>query len=337
MITLNELFHYNTLPNYQGLIGKHKIKSPDEYVGIEIELEGIHNHINEIQSFNIVHDGSLKDNGLELVSIPIQMKFLEVELDRILGDVQEAKVSDRCSLHVHLNVSDLSVDELNAIILLYTIYEKSLFRLSGDRWENNYCIPLYECPDIVKDFYSHPLKGWHKYFAFNLAPIWGNPQEGTARLGTIEFRHHRGTKDALEIITWCNYITSLKEYIKGKPLDELVELLISMNTTSFYYTLTQDIFGELSTNITEMPSFKDDIESCITRAKEVLLKNGEIKPLLKKQPAPLKNPKKMLEDMGTITWHTHNIVPTTTDVVHDGAVVVDEFWDDDFLEEEGDF
>lgn len=45
----------------------------------------------------------------------------------------------------------------------------------------------------------------------------------------------------------------------------------------------------------------------------------------------------MLEDMGTITWHTHNIVPTTTDVVHDGAVVVDEFWDDDFLEEEGDF
>lgn len=262
---ISEITAYQKIQPYKGLIVDPHIVGGDVHLGVELELEQVVNG-GVPNTFKETTDGSLKLEGKEFVSIPIQFKFLRIELDRLFGSIKTFTTSARCSLHVHMNVQDLTWEELFKLTLLYLMYERVFFRLSGDRWKSNYCTPLHAKLGLVKDYFTQK-SGAYKYSALNLAPVFGNNNEGSGKYGTVEFRHHRGAKNSAEIIDWCSYIVSLKLASQKYKLDELLDMVKTMNTSSAYINLTADIFGKMAENILILPTFKEDVEGCITALK----------------------------------------------------------------------
>ena len=271
--TISQLYKYKPIRPYTGLLGTIPIRNKDVFVGVEVELEGIGDGA-YINSCLAVHeDHSLKVNGLEFVTIPLQLKYLEVELNRLFYGLRNNPtiISSRCSTHVHVNVRDMTVDQLVNMVILYMIFERSLFRISGDRHLSNFCVPLYSSPNIVTNLFLYskniPNWGWYKYSALNLSPIWGGESQ---TIGTVEFRHMHGSTNTKEIVDWCTVITSLKRAAQEFDQEELLAHVRTMNTTSGYYWLASEVFGKWSKMLTRLPEFQEDTEDCITNLKYVL-------------------------------------------------------------------
>ena len=276
--TLGQQYKYDKLSNYVGLEGKIPIRAGTTFIGVEVELEKV--KYKDIPSgvWKIHEEGSLKVNGQEFVTIPIQFKYLEVEIKRLFKGITSCDPSIRCSTHVHINARDFTLKELTAFIILYMIFEKSMFNFSGSRVKSNFCVPLYAACDSIRPLVSKLKddvlhKVWYKYLAFNLCPIWG--QDGSKKIGTVEFRHMVGTTDVKYILNWINLIVSLKISAKKMPLPILYEYLETMNTTSGYTWLAQAVFKDFSELITAQPTFKSDVEFCITSTKNMFIKKKE--------------------------------------------------------------
>jgi hypothetical protein len=164
----------------------------------------------------------------------------------------------------------MTLEQLENLLILYLIFEKSLFRVSGNRWKNIFCTPLFLYPDIVSHFFDDPFQRWNKYLALNLLPIWGDVKENSKKYGTIEFRHHTGSTKVEDIILWCNLIVSLKNKALSVSQEELYELVRTMNTSSSYYGLAHDTFSDWDKVILDSPLFKEEAESCISKVKYIL-------------------------------------------------------------------
>jgi hypothetical protein len=273
----SEIYEYHPLSKYEGLRGKFQCRAPTTYVGVEVELEKVQLKTNPPSSWKTVTDGSLKLDGKEFITVPIRFCYLEQELVRLFGSMKPPHVSSRCSIHVHMNARDFTQQELLRFVLLYLIFEKSLFNFSGGRSANIFCTPLYESIPIVAAQLSKLQKGdgfikfvrWNKYFALNICPIWGQ-QEESKRTGTIEFRHMAGTTDVEHIIEWVNLIVSLKIAAKKLSTDSLITNLLTMNSTSSYDNLVDVVFKEWAVHLTEQETFKEDVEHGVMVAKEAL-------------------------------------------------------------------
>lgn len=272
---IGKIFKYKPLFKYVGFEGNKKIRAGTTFVGVEVELEQVKIKSDILGTWNVIEDNSLKDYGKEFVTIPIQFKYLEVELKRLFSGLSHYHASDRCSVHVHLNARDFTTEELKTFIALYMIFEKSLYNFSGNRWNNNFCVPLAFYPRPVTDMLRSLSDGfvdskWYKYFGFNMSPIFGGE---SSKIGTIEFRHMKGTTDPDYIIDWVNLIVSLKITAKKMNYNVLMEHLRTMNTTSGYYWLADHTFKDFKEHIVNQPTFKHDVEFCIATTKAVFLEH----------------------------------------------------------------
>lgn len=274
---LSSYYSYKKLSKYSGLYGKIPVRGPTMYVGVEIELEEVVLKHLPPSSFSAKNDGSLKLHGKEFVTVPIRLCYLEHELNRVFSSLSRPPlISPRCSTHIHLNVRDMTQDELYRFILLYLIFEKPLFSFSGGRDNNIFCTPLSSHLNMVIDnvrylLYDGGVKSmdWKKYLALNLCPIWGSEEEGSGRLGTVEFRHMGGTTDVEKILNWISLIVSLKISAKKFSNDILLEHIWTMNTTSAYNWLVTEVFKDWSKLLVTSPSFKKDVEDGVLTAKLV--------------------------------------------------------------------
>lgn len=275
---LSNLYSYKKLLKYNGLLGNTKVVSRRIKFGIELEIENINSYFVFVSPFNLVTDHSLKIGGGELVSVPLDLQFIEVELQRAKGNLIATQISfsKRTSVHAHMNVRDFTSLELYKFILLYLIFEKALFKYSGSRDNNPFCIPLYHLEDKVSIALDKIKTGqikevhWNKYRALNLCPIWGSESEGSKRYGTVEFRHMVGNLDIPYIINWLNLIACLKIAAKKLDLEELLSHIRTMNTTSGYGWLTKEVFGYWSKFLVNLPDYTQDLEDGIAFTKLVL-------------------------------------------------------------------
>ena len=240
-------------------------------VGIEIECENITNQPYMEYYWSKKADGSLRNSGVEFVSIPLRASQVEYALDYLKNRVvlagNDPDFSPRTSVHVHLNVRDMSLDQVKTLVLLYALFEKHFFNLVGSRREQSiFCVPLYRSGQLstLRKLAPYSAK-WHKYNAINLASIFGD--DDVTRLGTIEFRHMYGTFDKQIIIPWINTILKLREASLKYSYTELLDKIKTLNTTSEYIAMYQNVFGEYA-NLPAMQ--KDDFESCVTACKLAL-------------------------------------------------------------------
>ncbi len=118
----------------------------DSYVGIEIEVENLRDYKGDFVYWQDKEDGSLRDNGREYVTYTIPASLVPyaiTELQEFLTEVNpKYSFSTRTSVHVHLNVRDLTFKQLHALSIVYMLFEKAFYKFAGrDRYKNIFCVP----------------------------------------------------------------------------------------------------------------------------------------------------------------------------------------------------
>jgi len=263
--------------------------APSLLMGLELEIEGIGVDPAElyVPGMGGEADNSLRDNeygrGWEFITKPATFS---VAAHILSGFFAKAKLdptrnySERCSVHVHANVQDLTPEQLKSVCLLYQVFERLFYSFAGnDRDKNIFCVPWAETTlthrliDMLMDANLKTLRNWQKYTGLNLIPVQTQ--------GTVEFRHLPGTCDLNRILDWMNLIGSLFATARKRSFNEIKSLIVSVNTTSEYKHLIQQVFGEWE-RVLHMPSMETQLEEGVLDVKYMLLAATTDKPATKK-------------------------------------------------------
>lgn len=228
-------------------------------IGIEIEVENIAVDRATMVPlpWTVKGDGSLRNNGVEFISVPILPQDVSLAMASLYGYFKGSGMrpdfSWRTSTHVHLEANQMSVSEFKNFVLLYLIFEDSLFQFSnpGRRETNIYCTPLsrtnyqilralLQAEDdetFVRVLSELPRKIF-KYSALNLSHIFG--------YGTVEFRHLGGEKNPSKVCNWLGLLLKLFESSTRLSRQEIERNVRELNTNSFYRHFLSEVFGNLS-------------------------------------------------------------------------------------------
>lgn len=215
----------------------------NDFIGIEIELENHYGDYINNPYWTYKEDGSLRNHGIEYVTTKgIQVKHCREALEQLFSAIPDAtETTSRTSIHIHMNVLDLTLEELYDFLITYTILEKSLYNFAGPkRYYNIYCVPIQESSFIQSYLHHtkldtklrHLILQWNKYSGLNLATI--------QQFGTIEFRHLKGTLDIEKILNWIRLVFSIKQFVQDST-KESIHVLIQLYKDSFPI---EQIFGE---------------------------------------------------------------------------------------------
>lgn len=243
------------------------------YIGIEVETENVRAfHSDYSPYWKIAEDGSLRNSGREFISVPIKAFRVENALTTLFNNQvnEDIEFTDRTSIHIHMNVRTMTLEQLKTMVLLYLVFEKAMFRyVNPERYENIFCVPLNETSfgeNLHNLFHSDRLAiNWSKYTGLNLCPIFEK--------GTIEFRHLHGTKNVKEIINWINLILCLKKAALKNTSEYLWDKVKTLNTSSQYHEFANEIFGSFIIHLDDSKLIKD-MASCVTYVKTRCFQNG---------------------------------------------------------------
>lgn len=239
-------------------------------IGIEVEVEGMEVPP-KVSGWRRILDGSLRNHGVEYVfqgpvgglSACNRLKSLESSLAE-----KQPVFSLRTSVHVHLDVRDMTWTQVQKLILVYAMVEPYLFALCGQEREDNiYSMSLYRGQHQVSQLCDIFRLGpeainimWTKYTALNLTSI--------PAFGSLEFRGHRGTCSKDVIVNWVNHILALKEYAIDPT--KLVDHLPRQLSTSGSHTLLSSIFGERLVNNNIWPHCSDALYESMWVAEDII-------------------------------------------------------------------
>jgi len=234
--------------NVASIIGNaYDIELDVPHFGIEIEVENALAPDELSDSlWNVVHDGSLRNNGLEFLS---NRPFTKEEVEEQVPLFYEWKRTQlyttgvRTSTHVHVNVLGMTLPQIAAASIVYTLVEPILFRYCGRlREENIYCVPWYRATDeldVVKLLASGSTSVMHaacKYSALYLEPV--------TRFGTMEFRHAPVFDSSEQLLTWVDMCERVV-YSGFDTIEEVLECYEELSPDEF----VEGIFGERITRV----------------------------------------------------------------------------------------
>lgn len=171
--------------------------------------------------------------------------------------------SERTSVHIHVDVRQYSLQELAALVSLYILFERGLFRIAGQSRSNNiFCVPVRNMTTLgayksMLDYLSH----WEKYSALNLRT--------TRQFGTVEYRHMEGNADLPKILQWLLCIACLQYAALWFPPKVLTDTLITLKGKSEYNILATKVFGPVLGSM--LLSDASDMDAAVTDAKFFLL------------------------------------------------------------------
>lgn len=220
-----------------------------DQLGLEFEVEGkfLPKRVN---GFRVVNEGSLRPveghDGVEYVTrnpAPLDEIVQSIyDLNALMEEKGAVPVfSHRTSVHVHLNVADLTVAEWFNMLFLWVLYEPALIHYCGENRKGNlFCLSSQEAEGLLFTLaevarngdLNHVLNEDVRYAAVNLL--------ATRQYGSLEFRCMRGTLDPAVLVPWVSTIATLKTVAKSfaNP-EEIVEKALK-DIEAF----SHDIFAE---------------------------------------------------------------------------------------------
>lgn len=204
-------------------------------VGIEIETEfrneEIYNHSHP-PGWSRKSDGSLRYLGLEWVSkgafalgdVPTRVKKLCEFVNRPVYSIIPG--SPRTSVHVHVNVGDLSPLQTITAATAYWLLENLLIKHCGEetREGHNYCQRLTDVEAAV-EMLLNDLKSQRPFFGqmINFRYVSQN-MSSIAKHSTIEYRGMRGLTDPDIISDWAISVHNLsRKALEFESPDKLFE------------------------------------------------------------------------------------------------------------------
>lgn len=222
------------------------------YYGIEIETEGARMRRDvlddQLQYWDVTVDGSLKSSSpFELIFVqPLVGAQIEAALEefRLISIPAQFKFPLNTGVHFHMNVSDLTLEQVRRLMYISIVCESALIQYSGKKFNNSFCIPVscvsHELIGRIGNFLSQEAM-WDysdvssmKYLTINPASIF--------KLGTIEYRMMAGTGDVEKITDFLNVLGTLRKYAIETELDPRRDLDYLTNPRDMMAFLT-DIWG----------------------------------------------------------------------------------------------
>ena len=147
-----------------------------DYFGIEVEVEQClteydpYEQQQERESLSTdevlcVHDGSLRDQGCEFIfrrPLAVQSEDFSTAVDYIQAACTEAEAvgSFRTSTHFHMNMTDMTLDQIRNLVFLSLVVEPALLKHCSEHRNNNrFCVP-WSCDSEMQNlFRSHTRLG----------------------------------------------------------------------------------------------------------------------------------------------------------------------------------
>ena len=253
---------------------------PDLIVGLELEIENF-NEENEryFPGVEFTDDGSLRNSnrgmGIEAITLPLQTKYVRNFLEEFFFryEISDSNYSERCSVHVHVNVNDMSYEQLASLCLVYQTVEDLLFSyVDSERANSIFCVPWNQCnlnysiADKLIEYLKtevDPFRNWQKYSALNLIPVMNQ--------GSVEFRHLEGTCDVDKIMGWVSLLSCMMKYVMETPLQDVKENIIRMNTVSNYHEWLTSVFGKYI-HLLQSDSFEKKLSRGVVDTKLALVR-----------------------------------------------------------------
>lgn len=200
-------------------------------VQIKVNAEG-YNHTTR-NYWKIVPDGSVT-NGFEVVS-PILKGETGIEEAEIVARALEdagAYANRTCGFHVHFDASDLGMEHIKKIVRRYAAHEQEIdaFMPKSRRGNaNQYCQSLSgmlgHAFDSATTTQALVNSQPSRYYKVNL--------KSYQRHGTIEFRQHSGTVNAMKVCTWIRFLAEFIDECGRETSDpetiQLAETLSPVN------------------------------------------------------------------------------------------------------------
>ena len=206
-------------------------------IGVEVELEaplGSGFMFPDIVKWIAIKDGSLRDTSIEYI---FAKPYYGAQIIGALKDLETCLIgaplslSYRTSTHVHINILDLTTEQLVSMILLYALAEPAIYAMAGaGRVNNNYCVPFFYDNHGVREVLATLLESKStgdvaritgvikdlrpRYSGLNLHSIIDH--------GSLEFRHFRASVKFKELITFINIPIRLKNAAKSFNDPELL-------------------------------------------------------------------------------------------------------------------
>jgi hypothetical protein len=204
--------------------------------GIEIEVERLTTEqarfgLRLPRGWKVTSDGSLR-NGSEMVSPPMTIgDFAQVE--QVLRQLRnaDAKTSERCSIHIHVDGSGFDLESIKRLVKNTRAYEPWIYQIArggdgehrGGRNGNHYrfCKPIEEVHRSGETDYDRLVKAnnfkrfWEVWYGrprqelpgifscrYNPTRYRGLNLHSFNYRGTIEFRYFDGTLNPADIKAW---------------------------------------------------------------------------------------------------------------------------------------
>lgn len=212
-----------------------------DHVGIEIETEGKRLPKVDSELWRSDKDGSLRGEAWEYVlKEPVHADDVHKALLALKYEwhknKSEVKDSPNAGVHVHINVTDLTVTQLYNFISLYLVLEEVLIDKCGpDRIGNLFCLRASDAEyllDVITDSIRQTdLDVFHtddlRYAAINLKAL--------GDYGSVEFRAWPSNGDLAGVEWWASVLMNLKQVAKATDNPAQIVADVSINSPKVFF------------------------------------------------------------------------------------------------------
>lgn len=304
---VGEVFGYG--PEKRTFMGDEAFVLPTCLIGVEIELENFVEVVKLPDFWITSDDPSLRNNGIEL---KLEVPLCGVDLKKALRDLDKtfrnAKVESplyRTSDHLHLDVRDMTMDELRNLILIFIVVERVLIHnVAPERGEHHiFSLPFYKATgdqgqlaDLFSDqkqrIYEAARKA-NKYSALNIKPLcdarvpppvrrenvepeqWVAPQVAGPRggihgaVGSVEFRFFPSTTDCDLIMHWINLVQCIKRYAIATDVNPVIEFPQKISAIGVEQFM-DNVFGEFTARHLRYQGYSNDLLEGVRSAQDII-------------------------------------------------------------------
>ena len=208
--------------------------APTAEYGVEIEMEGQH-LVTPLKGWIRHDDGSLRGQCAEWIfDKPVSKNLTLRRVKRLyefnLTSGATLNPSARCGVHVHMNVQELTQQQVINLVLLYYVLENVLVKWCDNSREcNPFCLRLSEADyqtELLLQFnsnFDYAVRQWSKYASLNLNCI--------RSFGSVEFRCLETPKTHEKICLWIELLDKLKE--KALSIDTVLGYIQILKKVSY--------------------------------------------------------------------------------------------------------
>lgn len=306
----------------------------DSFVGVEVEVESRARV--SLNYWREVSEGSISGYELVLAQPEYGIALYEaiLELDSVATAVGPTAFGSRTSVHVHIDIRDMTVTQLMNFIALSVMFEPVLYKyVAPHRSANHFCWSMLESQEPLKRLASlyktvrtataERLRNKLATFTQSNCKYSGINLSSISRYGSLEFRMHEGTANSIAIIRWINILLSIKEYAMGenRTPNNILETKMDVGIDSIFHSVLGNYTGVLSYDTVET-----DILTGIRNAQDFIYDLvGDSPPRL-----PSVDPNIFLEYLRSLPTN----VLTSTGARLIGTTVQEEALEEDFEDDE---